>query len=264
MLSRYPTGYAGPHYPLVLPYLASPLLDQYVAELPPPPTSKQDGEQSGEQSHDQQGGMQYAFKWFYQMVIPRVKPSSVVMYTGQRAGRSFALKELTNMETKKITYRDALLCLMELISDSNGCKVYRGKMDNKDVVAKVMSGGEAKERMKVEKDIYDRLLDMQGSSIPQCYGLFECLGSSYILVLSHCGDPLEAFSTLHKADKLQLMNILINIHKRGVIHNDVEPRNVVRGRQRNQLSLIDFGLSEVHKCGRFCDEIDNATMELEI
>ena len=43
------------------------------------------------------------------------------------------------------------------------------------------------------------------------------------------------------------MNLAICLHKYGVLHNDLEPRNVVVSGGR--LTVIDFGLAEVgHQC----------------
>jgi tRNA A-37 threonylcarbamoyl transferase component Bud32 len=44
------------------------------------------------------------------------------------------------------------------------------------------------------------------------------------------------------------------IHKSGVYHNDLEPRNIVVFKRR--ISVIDFELSDInHTCLQECDEL---------
>jgi tRNA A-37 threonylcarbamoyl transferase component Bud32 len=43
------------------------------------------------------------------------------------------------------------------------------------------------------------------------------------------------------------MNHVVCLHQHGVLHNDMEPRNVAIS--RGDLKLIDFGMSELgHRC----------------
>lgn len=48
------------------------------------------------------------------------------------------------------------------------------------------------------------------------------------------------------------MNHVVSLHERGVLHNDLEPRNVLNA--SGQLKVIDFGISELgHSCSGASD-----------
>ena len=48
---------------------------------------------------------------------------------------------------------------------------------------------------------------------------------------------------------LSILNILEQVHKSGYVFNDLKLENVLIGGEKNEVTLIDFGL-----CSRFVDE----------
>lgn len=50
----------------------------------------------------------------------------------------------------------------------------------------------------------------------------------------------------------KLLRALLECHRRGIMHRDVKPRNIICQRQTRELRLIDFGLSEMyHPRGKY-------------
>jgi len=140
--------------------------------------------------------------------------------------------------------------------------VYRASMtrgsskSSLDVVCKVRYGGHF-DRLREEAEIYHRLTNCQGSTIPRCYGLFEGkLGKKSVscLVLEYCGERLETLlSEMGWNFKFDVLDCLMDIHNEGVQHNDFAERNVVV-RDGKRPFIVDFELAIAHDCG-MCMEI---------
>ncbi|KAI9482174.1 hypothetical protein BX667DRAFT_493900 [Coemansia mojavensis] len=146
--------------------------------------------------------------------------------------------------------------------------IYSGKWtNNQAVVAKVapLDNQELRDELCAEIRIYNRLQDLQGSIIPQviAYGQTYADGQEYgILVVEKiegeeilAADKMDTRSALTKlsdAEKTACLNALGEIHKRGVVHQDIRGANLLfrhRGPEKLlQPVFIDFGFSEM-SCG---------------
>ncbi|EJD08334.1 uncharacterized protein FOMMEDRAFT_16742 [Fomitiporia mediterranea MF3/22] len=103
-----------------------------------------------------------------------------------------------------------------------------------------------------ELDIYRRIEQTSPASVkivPQCYGLFET-SRTWALVMDYEGSALRhngEWSDLSPTDRQELFNAISTLHGLGVYHDDLEPRNVVRGSD-GSLRIIDFTSSTLHDC----------------
>ncbi|KAJ7843552.1 hypothetical protein B0H14DRAFT_2312244, partial [Mycena olivaceomarginata] len=90
--------------------------------------------------------------------------------------------------------------------------------------------------------VYEFLRALQGVVIPSLFGMYRNLddGSS-ILVTSYAGEALRDFNTLCPKDRYvqTLLMRVVQLHEAGVLHNDLEPRNVVISK-RSGPRIIDF------------------------
>ncbi|MFY0574296.1 serine/threonine protein kinase [Cystobacter fuscus] len=102
------------------------------------------------------------------------------------------------------------------------------------------------ERYRREFGVLQRLQDIRG--IPRAYA-FECVQDRPILLLeavpgsplsSIIGQPLGVERTLELA--ISLCTTLAEIHRRGVIHKDIKPSNIIVT-PTGDTCLIDFGIA---------------------
>jgi hypothetical protein len=120
-----------------------------------------------------------------------------------------------------------------------------------------------KERLQTESRVYRRLLPLQGTDVPVCFGYFEAakyLSSNdpvnHMLVLCYAGeridggplyDPEKSDSTI-MSDLPQLRPILDRIEEvTGIQHDDVAWRNVLWNEELKRYVVIDFeAVKETH------------------
>lgn len=117
-------------------------------------------------------------------------------------------------------------------------------------------------QLKNERDIYQRLGYLNSSSRAVCgipnvyfYGKHGC--DYYAIVMDYLGKTLdtvvrdrgEFFDQKASSEiAIQALDILQYVHSRGVVHLDIAPRNLLRGRhEADALYLIDFGLAKAPK-----------------
>ncbi|EJD08066.1 uncharacterized protein FOMMEDRAFT_150738 [Fomitiporia mediterranea MF3/22] len=85
--------------------------------------------------------------------------------------------------------------------------------------------------------------------VPQCYGLFETT-RTLALVMDYEGDVLsrdENWPELTRNERHKLYNAILALHRLGVYHGDLEPRNIVHGSD-GSFKIIDFTSSTIHHC----------------
>ncbi|KAH9039908.1 hypothetical protein EDB84DRAFT_1577092 [Lactarius hengduanensis] len=81
---------------------------------------------------------------------------------------------------------------------------------------------------------------------PHCYGGFEGNGTG-VLILGLCGDTLKDWDELNFSEQTQVYGLVRDLHRLGIIHGDLEPRNIARV-PGGGFRLIDFSASVRHSC----------------
>ncbi|KAH8995247.1 kinase-like domain-containing protein, partial [Lactarius hatsudake] len=81
---------------------------------------------------------------------------------------------------------------------------------------------------------------------PHCYGAFEGDGTD-ILILGLCGDTLKDWDELNFSEQTQIYWLVRDLHRVGIVHGDLEPRNIARV-PGGGFRLIDFSDSVRHSC----------------
>ncbi|KAF8161698.1 hypothetical protein B0H34DRAFT_806849, partial [Crassisporium funariophilum] len=103
------------------------------------------------------------------------------------------------------------------------------------------------EALRYEKD----LQHMQGTYIPDCYGLFQATIYNKlisVLLLEDCGESIDfRDESLLYSDKIQIFKLFTKLHVSGFAHHDVDGRNIVKN-QDGKFILVDLEDSRPHKC----------------
>ncbi|GLB43051.1 hypothetical protein LshimejAT787_1205000 [Lyophyllum shimeji] len=103
------------------------------------------------------------------------------------------------------------------------------------------------EALRYEKD----LRHMQGTYIPNCYGLFQATIYNKlisVLLLEDCGESINFRDrSLSDSDNIQIWKLFTELHVSGFAHRDVDGRNVVKDRD-GKFVLVDLEHSRPHKC----------------
>ncbi|KAJ7077074.1 hypothetical protein C8R44DRAFT_826482 [Mycena epipterygia] len=126
------------------------------------------------------------------------------------------------------------------------------------VVAKSANGPRASQRLLHEFKAYNVMWALQGAAIPTLVGLYTNYNSngSSVLILSHVGAPLGTFEALSPTQRRTLLSHLVCLHRIGIQHNDIEPRNVMLSPSSTPV-IIDFDNASLdHICqGKSCTEL---------
>ena len=141
--------------------------------------------------------------------------------------------------------------LEENLHDSSRSVVYRAKRlsDKLPVVLKFAREESSSSYSRLERE-YEILNDLSIGGVVRTLGL-ESDGKRKVLVLEDFGGvplssllgdgPLELKKFLESA--IELAEALAALHRRDIIHKDINPSNVLVGRQTGRLKLIDFDIS---------------------
>jgi len=81
---------------------------------------------------------------------------------------------------------------------------------------------------------------------PYCYGAFEGDGADAI-ILELCNGILRSWDELCDLERVEVYRLVQDLHSIGIVHGDLEPRNVVRV-HGGGFRLIDFSESRKHNC----------------
>ncbi|KAJ7021143.1 hypothetical protein C8F04DRAFT_873057, partial [Mycena alexandri] len=133
------------------------------------------------------------------------------------------------------------------------------------LVAKTAHGPSATQRLGCEYNAYAAMRTFQGVAIPKVIGMFTTTdGKNTVLMMSYAGKALNAFSELEPRDKHTLFHRLVRLHKTGVQHNDLEPRNVTKS--SSGPLIIDFDRASLgHNCpGASCQELLQVAQALDL
>ncbi|KAF8815208.1 hypothetical protein BYT27DRAFT_7226480 [Phlegmacium glaucopus] len=90
---------------------------------------------------------------------------------------------------------------------------------------------------------------------PRCYGAFEGDGVA-VLILDSCDGVLNEWGELTDSERSQVYKLVRDLHRIGITHEDLEPRNIARAREGG-FCLIDFSESKRHTCkgSKMCSEL---------
>ncbi|KAL5498957.1 hypothetical protein ACEPAH_1475 [Sanghuangporus vaninii] len=187
--------------------------------------------------------------WSQQIVT---HPRSFSFYKVDFAGNCMPLRPGT-----------AKLSLHRILGSGSTGVVYQATLDGdesvKDIDArsyavKIVHRGSTQEkgggleRLRNESKVYCRIGESGADLAPRCYGLYD---STYMLalILDYGGEALTnlPWSSVAFRDRLRIFELLSALHKIGIIHKDIEPRNIVRSSD-GSLKLIDFSQAGFHNC----------------
>lgn len=141
----------------------------------------------------------------------------------------------------------------ELLSDSGHNLVYRAQMGGKWVVlkaAKPDEGEQTRNRLLLERE-FEIMHRLDSIYVVQTISMVDDpqLGRAILMEYVH-GRPLDLFVTENPsaaerrrvAD--ELMEALIFLHDRQIVHGDLKPSNILITDSGNHVRLIDFGFSD--------------------
>ena len=141
----------------------------------------------------------------------------------------------------------------ELLSDSGHNLVYRAQMGGKWVVlkaAKPDEGEQTRNRLLLERE-FEIMHRLDSIYVVQTISMVDDpqLGRSILMEYVH-GRSLDKFvagtptSTERRRVADELMEALIFLHERQVVHGDLKPSNILITDSGNHVQLIDFGFSD--------------------
>ena len=141
----------------------------------------------------------------------------------------------------------------ELLSDSGHNLVYRAQMGGKWVVlkaAKPDEGEQTRNRLLLERE-FEIMHRLDSIYVVQTIAMVDDpqLGRSILMEYVH-GRPLDRFiaenpsSAERRRVADELMEALIFLHERQIVHGDLKPSNILITDSGNHVQLIDFGFSD--------------------
>lgn len=141
----------------------------------------------------------------------------------------------------------------ELLSDSGHNLVYRAQMGGKWVVlkaAKPDEGEQTRNRLLLERE-FEIMHRLDSIYVVQTIAMVDDpqLGRSILMEYVH-GRPLDKFvagnptSTERRRVADELMEALIFLHDRQIVHGDLKPSNILITDSGNHVRLIDFGFAD--------------------
>ncbi|KAK6978126.1 hypothetical protein R3P38DRAFT_2747069, partial [Favolaschia claudopus] len=118
-------------------------------------------------------------------------------------------------------------------------------------------GKEAADLLRHEGVVYEALAKAGlGGITPPYYGAFENDLETVLLILDDGGETIDSFEKLSKEQRQELLTMAETMHRAGIVHNDLKPRNVVQD-SSGEVKIIDFDMAtKGHRCpGKECEEL---------
>ncbi|KAK0184907.1 kinase-like domain-containing protein [Armillaria mellea] len=155
--------------------------------------------------------------------------------------------------------------LVERIRVGRWSSIYTCRVESEDKLC-IMKLVEERHSEMVLRELYMYDAVLKGCSlVPQFYGAFQRpAGGWFGFLLENVGDSLEDVygsewgnvkADLSVADWKSLVDSVKKLHSLGIMHGDLEPRNVARTRE-GTFKFFDFGRSEMHRCRKGgCEEV---------
>ncbi|BGP11817.1 hypothetical protein JCM10049v2_007737 [Rhodotorula toruloides] len=119
------------------------------------------------------------------------------------------------------------------------------------VVMKVSILEEDRAAIEREGRFYEQIGGKLDGVLPNFFGMFRGRpngNDAVALLLSRHGKALEDFEVLLAEQRHELYAKLVRVHEVGIIHNDLEPFNVVYDRNSGDIRIIDLSRATSHAC----------------
>lgn len=194
-----------------------------------------------------------------------LKPSYTLFINDNDNGEQIILKNIfLDKKLEFISFTEFIYYPDFIIGTGGNMIVYYGKdkLNNDDVAVKIKINKKRKSNSSKEAIILTMLKDIK--QIPS-FLYYEYYDGKDIMVENLLGPSLQSIfnykSNLFDFETvaiigIQIFSILKNIHKKGVLHNDIKPNNICWGKFKNSklidtnlFYLIDFGYSREY--GKF-------------
>ncbi len=132
-----------------------------------------------------------------------------------------------------------------LLHQGENRQIIKGKLDtiSEDVIFKVVDCCNREDWLcELEKEVenYKLLENLQGNVIPKFLGYFSKGGFLQLIALENCGVPV---TTITRAGKKNMKDLLRKLHAEGFIHGEAALRNFVKDTS-GKWRLIDLGKAE--------------------
>lgn len=139
---------------------------------------------------------------------------------------------------------------LSCLSDRGRFKIYLAEKSGKRIVLKAPSDNDAKSLALLQRE-WDLSIGLSHPSLAYCFAYEEtspvgpCIAREYVDGRS-LSDWLGENPSLEQRKKVfaQLLSVMEYLHKKGVIHNDLSPSNILVSRADNALKLIDLGFAD--------------------
>jgi casein kinase I family protein HRR25 len=138
--------------------------------------------------------------------------------------------------------------IIDQIGKGSFGKIYKARniRTNEHVAIKIESIKSEYKLLKNETKIYNYLINTEGIPVIKWFGKDT---ENYYMVLNLLGESLETIKKngfIFSLENIRYIGIKIiqlieNIHKKGLVHRDIKPDNFLIGLEKNQIYIIDFG-----------------------
>ena len=163
------------------------------------------------------------------------------------------MSELNSDTIREITPHLGSTASYSVLSQLRGngrCRIYLAEREGKRYILKTQVDGDAKSLALLQRE-WNMSIGLSHPSLAYCFAYEEsspvgpCIVQEYVdgQTLSEwlAGKPS---ASNRKRVFSQLLSVVEYLHKKGVIHNDLSPQNILISRADNAVKLIDFGFAD--------------------